>query len=188
MDALQLLGHSVSNHGECSKRLGNMLNERFFPSKYLDCFLLFALAVLTPLLLPRCPCLLPMLVTPPLPAQNLALMYTHVNSLDKRNPKVPRLNPSSTLAVMAASAKPLFKAAGHQDLPTLLKNAITAADHQSWTQVAPISLLLTPVGSKTAAIAKLVDVTYDRQVSPTGWACAYHVEPLCVQRTHGGWG
>jgi hypothetical protein len=96
-------------------------------------------------------------------------MYTHVNSLATENPKVPRLNPSSTFAVMAASAQPLFEAAGHQDLATLLKDAIAAGDHESWTQVAPVSLLLTPVGSKTAAVAKLVDVTYDRQVSPSGW-------------------
>jgi hypothetical protein len=87
---------------------------------------------------------------------------------------------------MAASTQTMSKVGNHLDVAKLIKTATTAGDHSSWTQAAPVSLLLTLVGSKTAAVAKLVDVSYDQQVSPTGWGNRMSCEPRAGQWWEGG--
>jgi hypothetical protein len=76
------------------------------------------------------------------------------------DPNTPNLFPRAAMAVSAASDN----APTRLDIASAIALAEASGRRSSWAEVTPSSVLLLPYGSSVAAVADLMDVTYDAQV------------------------
>jgi hypothetical protein len=60
-------------------------------------------------------------------------------------------------------------APAHLDIASAIALAEASGRRNSWAEVTPSSVLLLPYGGSVAAVADLMDVTYDAQVGAVGF-------------------
>jgi len=95
-------------------------------------------------------------------------MFERVKAPNSKQPNQPRLFPRGSLAIQAAADISPNKV----DINAIITAAEARGQHDIWAETSPGSLLLLPTGQSTAAIADLMDVTYN---SETG-LMSLHVE------------
>lgn len=93
------------------------------------------------------------------PPQNLASMFTHVNTISKQNPSQPRLFPKAALAVGSASDN----APMQLDVASLIATSEAQGQRSTWAEVTPSSVLLLPTGQSTGVVADLLGVICDEK-------------------------
>jgi hypothetical protein len=85
-------------------------------------------------------------------------MFSHTKVINQQNPSGPRMFPRGAIALQAASDA----AAAKTDMASLIA-AAEARDHRSmWAETSPGSVLLLPHGGSTAAVADIMDVSYEQ--------------------------
>jgi len=95
-------------------------------------------------------------------------MFECVKALNAAQPSQPRLFPRGSLAIEAAADNTPAKV----DINAVITAAEALGKPDIWAETSPGSLLLLPTGQSTAAVADLMDVTYN---SKTG-LMSLHVE------------
>jgi hypothetical protein len=101
-------------------------------------------------------------------------MFSHTKVINQQNPSGPRMFPRGAIALQAASDA----AAAKTDMASLIA-AAAARDHRSmWAETSPGSVLLLPHGGSTAAVADIMDVSYDQA---TGAATAHAIASMLAQ-------
>lgn len=84
-------------------------------------------------------------------------MFERVKALNAQQPNQPPMFPRGALAIQASADNSPNKL----DISTIITAAEARGKHDIWAETSPGSVLLLPTGQSTAAVADLLDVTYD---------------------------